>query len=66
MPEYAHFVSVARFANLVGLSERKCWILIGRHELPVYRIGRRTLIKTLEGFKAIEKLAEAQASAQEH
>jgi hypothetical protein len=66
MPEYARFVSVARFAKLVGLSERKCWVLIGRRDLPVYRIGRRTLVKAEEGFEAIEKLAEATASAQEH
>jgi hypothetical protein len=65
MPEYAHFVSVARFAKLVGLSERTCWNLIRTQAIPVHRIGRRTLVKAEEGFEAIEKLAEDEASAQE-
>ena len=47
MHEYARFVSVARFAKLVGLSERMCWKLIQWRTLPVYRVGRRTLIKLL-------------------
>ena len=65
MLENAHFVSVAEFARLVGLSERTCWILIGRRELPVHRIGRRTLVKPEEGFEAIDRLAEANASARD-
>jgi len=59
MPENARFVSVARFAELVGLSERTCWNLIRSRRIPVYRIGRRTLIKTEEGCRAIERLAAA-------
>ena len=65
MTNQAVFVSVSRFAKLVGLSKRTCWTLIRRHDLPVHRIGRRTLVKAEEGFEALEKLAEATASAQE-
>jgi excisionase family DNA binding protein len=65
MHEYARFVSVARFAKLVGLSERMCWKLIRRRTLPVYRVGRRTLIKAEQGFEVIERLAEEHPSARE-
>ena len=60
MPETARFVSVARFADLVGLSDRTCWNLIRIQVIPVYRVGGRTLVKTEEGFQAIERLAETQ------
>jgi hypothetical protein len=55
--EETRFVSVARFAELVSLSERTCWNLIRGHLIPVYRVGRRTLIKTDEGCEALERLA---------
>jgi len=58
MPENARFVSVARFAELVGLSERTCWNLIRDGWIPVYRIGRRTLVKVEEGYRALERAAE--------
>ena len=57
MTDHALFVSVPRFAKMVGLSERTCWALIRERVLPVYRIKRRTLIKTEEGCRAIERLA---------
>ena len=53
----AAFVSVSRFAALVGLSDRTCWDLIRRDLIPVYRIGRRTLVKPEEGFEALEQSA---------
>ena len=56
MPNSARFVSVSRFARFVGLSERTCWNLIRSSELPVVRIGRRTLIKVPDGLAAIEKI----------
>ena len=59
MTDYALFVSVPRFAKMVGLSERTCWTLIRDRALPVYRIRRRTLIKTDEGCRAIQRLAAA-------
>ena len=60
MPENAaRFVSVSRFAELVGLSERTCWDLIRTQRIPVYRVGRRTLVKAEEGFRAIELLGGA-------
>jgi len=59
MTDQAVFVSVSRFAALVGLSERTCWHLIRIHKIPVYRIGRRTLVKAEEGCRAIERLAAA-------
>jgi hypothetical protein len=58
MREGACFVSVGRFAGLVGLSERMCWSLIRRNIVPVYRIGRRTLVKISEGVAAIEQAAD--------
>jgi hypothetical protein len=57
VPEVARFVSVSRFAQLVSLSERTCWSLIRGRLIPVYRVGRRTLVKTEEGFQALERLA---------
>jgi len=62
MPECARFVSVARFAELVGLSERTCWNLIRSRRIPVYRIGRRTLVKAEEGFEAIERAAASEGA----
>ena len=56
MPESARFVSVARFAALVGLSGRTCWTLIRNGQIPVYRVGRRTLVKAEEGFRSLERL----------
>ena len=56
MREGARFVSVSRFAELVGLSERTCWTLIRRNRLPVYRVGRRTLVKVEQGVASIERL----------
>jgi predicted DNA-binding transcriptional regulator AlpA len=53
MGEETRFVSVARFAELVSLSERTCWNLIRRRQLPVYRIGRRTLVRVEEGVEAL-------------
>lgn len=50
----ARFVSVRRFADLVGLSERTIWRLVSRNELPVLRIGRRTLISVMQGIAALE------------
>lgn len=65
MPENAaRFVSVARFAELVGLSERTCWNLIRTQRIPSYRVGRRTLVKTEEGFRAIERLGRGHNSAE--
>ena len=61
MPENARFVSVARFAALVSLSDRTCWDLIRRGLIPVYRIGRRTLVKPEEGFEALERAAARRA-----
>jgi hypothetical protein len=58
MSDHAVFVSVPRFAEIVGLSERMCWMLIRRKALPVYRIGRRTLIKITEGVAALERAAD--------
>ena len=58
MPEDARFVSVARFSELVGLSERTCWNLIRSGRIPVYRIGRRTLVKLEEGCRALERVAQ--------
>jgi len=55
--EVARYVSVSRFAELVSLSERTCWSLIRGRLIPVYRVGRRTLVKTEEGFQALERLA---------
>ena len=65
MHEHARFISVARFAMLVGISERMCWKLIQLRTLPVYRVGRRTLVKPEEGVEVIERLAEMLASARE-
>ncbi len=56
MREQLRFVSVARFAELVGLSERTCWALIRQQRLPVLRVGRRTLIKLDDGVAAIERI----------
>jgi excisionase family DNA binding protein len=58
MTEHAPFVSVPGFAELVGLSERTCWNLIRQRALPVYRIGRRTLVKTEEGLATLEQVAK--------
>ena len=67
MTDQPVFVSVSRFAKIVRLSERTCWTLISWRKLPVCRIGWRTLVKTQEGFNAIERLMEEEnASAQEH
>lgn len=57
MEDQARFVSVSRFANIVGISERGCWALIRDGVLPVYRVRRRTLIKVEEGCAAFEKFA---------
>jgi hypothetical protein len=62
MSDHALFVSVPRFAEIVGLSERMCWMLIRRKVLPVYRIRRRTLIKTKEGVAALEQAADRDPS----
>ncbi len=59
MHEEPRYVSVARFAELVSLSQRTCWSLIEGRLIPVYRVGRRTLIKPEEGFEALERLAVA-------
>lgn len=56
MQERARFVSVSRFAEVVSLSERTCWHLIRQQRLPVYRVGRRTLIKVDEGLAAIAEI----------
>lgn len=55
--EEPRYISVARFAELVSLSARTCWGLIKAELIPVYRVGRRTLIKTEEGFEALELFA---------
>lgn len=57
MNDQALFVSVPRFASIVGISERGCWTLIRDGVLPVYRVGRRTLIKVEEGCRAFEAFA---------
>ena len=57
MEDQALFVSVPRFANIVGISERGCWTLIREGVLPVYRVRRRTLIKIEEGCRAFEEFA---------
>jgi hypothetical protein len=57
MTEPSLFVSVPRFARIVGLSERKCWKLVREGAVPVYRIGRRTLVKLSEGAAALERAA---------
>ncbi len=57
MTDHARFVSVARFADIVGLSERGCWTLIRDGIIPVYRVRRRTLIKVEEGCEAFERFA---------
>ena len=66
MNQHAAFVSVPGFAELGGLSERTCWNLIRQRKLPVYRIGRRTLVKTEEGVAAIEQVAERSAPRRQH
>ena len=58
MTDNALFVSVPRFAKMVGLSERTCWNLIRSGRIPVYRIGRRTLVKLEEGCRALERVAQ--------
>lgn len=63
MDEMARYVSVGRFSALVGLSDRTCWTLIKRGVLPVYKVGRRTLIKTHEGFEALERFAIESANS---
>ncbi len=62
MTNHAVFVSVARFADLVGLSERTCWNLIRTRVIPVYRVGRRTLVKAEEGFQALERFAAGKSA----
>jgi excisionase family DNA binding protein len=62
MPDTARFVSVATFAKLVSLSERTCWNLIRSRQIPIYRVGRRTLIRPDEGFQAIEKLGTEEST----
>ena len=37
-------LSVPEAAQAIGVSEREVWRLIARGELPVVRIGRRTLV----------------------
>lgn len=60
MHEGALFVSVKRFAEMVGLSERNCWNLIQAGVLPAWRIGRRTLLKPQEAVAALEEAARRQ------
>ena len=53
------FISVKGFAKITTLSERTVWSLIQKNQLPVYRIGRRTLVRLGEGIEAIERLGRA-------
>lgn len=62
MNNQALFVSVPRFAQMVGLSERTCWYLVKEGSIPVYRVRRRTLIKVDEGCRALERLGRDEAS----
>jgi excisionase family DNA binding protein len=64
MGEREVFVSVTRFAGIVGLSKRTCWKLIRQGVVPVYRVGRRTLVKTTEGLAAIEQLGRDEKPAE--
>jgi excisionase family DNA binding protein len=56
---YNHLLSVAQVAERLSLSERYVRTLIGRHDLPVVRIGRRTLID----FDALAQFVEAHGSS---
>jgi predicted DNA-binding transcriptional regulator AlpA len=66
MGEEIRFVSVARFAELVSLSERTCWNLIRRRQLPVYRIGRRTLVRPDEGVEALVRAGRRRSAPASH
>jgi predicted DNA-binding transcriptional regulator AlpA len=66
MGEETRFVSVARFAELVSLSERTCWNLIRRRQLPVYRIGRRTLVRPDEGVEALVRAGRRRSAPASH
>jgi predicted DNA-binding transcriptional regulator AlpA len=66
MGEETRFVSVARFAELVSLSERTCWNLIRRRQLPVYRIGRRTLVRVEEGVEALVRAGRRRRTPASH
>ena len=66
MGEETRFVSVARFAELVSLSERTCWNLIRRRQLPVYRIGRRTLVRLDEGVEALVRAGRGRSAPTSH
>jgi excisionase family DNA binding protein len=66
MGEETRFVSVARFAELVSLSERTCWNLIRQRKLPVYRIGRRTLVRADEGFEALAQVGRSRSAPSSH
>ena len=66
MGDEARFVSVARFAELVSLSERTCWNLIRRRQLPVYRIGRRTLVRLDEGVEALVRAGRRRSAPAPH
>lgn len=45
--------SVVDFARMISLSERQVRAMIARHELPVVRVGRRTLIPVDDGLNAL-------------
>jgi excisionase family DNA binding protein len=64
MVERKVFVSVTRFAEIVGLSKRTCWKLIHQGVIPVYRVGRRTLVKITEGLAALEQVGRDKKSAE--
>jgi predicted DNA-binding transcriptional regulator AlpA len=50
------FVSIPRFAEMVGLSERTIWKFISENRLQPTRIGRRTLIRVQHGVESLERL----------
>ncbi len=50
------FTSVRGFSEACNLSQRTLWTLIQQGRLPVYRVGRRTLINLDEGIEAIRDI----------
>lgn len=63
MNDGERFTSVQGFAELTALSERTIWNLIRIRKIRAYRVGRRTLIRLPDGFRAIERIDESASTS---
>ena len=58
------FVSVRKFATIIGISDRQTWRMVRDGSIPSIKLGRRRLIPLADAVAAIHQLDRQDAPRQ--